>query len=159
MKILITGGLGFLGSHAIEKYKQEGHEIVIIDNLSSNTIQPDDPVCDGCEVIVKNILDHVWEIEDNFEDMISEISYLCMNDSIIDDLSRCDIAFYDSSRSIVVKNLTNDAIIEIKNYIDGREWKENVNPMGTGNITFTYDSIEEFLENFSHKHLNSGAVK
>ena len=70
MKILITGGLGFLGSHAIEKYKQEGHEIVIIDNLSSNTIQPDDPVCDGCEVIVKNILDHVWEIEDNFEMII-----------------------------------------------------------------------------------------
>ena len=34
MKILITGGLGFLGSHSIEKYKSEGFEITIIDNLS-----------------------------------------------------------------------------------------------------------------------------
>ena len=31
MKILITGGLGFLGSHSIEKYKSEGFKITIID--------------------------------------------------------------------------------------------------------------------------------
>ena len=46
-RILITGGLGFLGSHSIEKYKEEGYDITIIDNLSSNTIAPDDEICNG----------------------------------------------------------------------------------------------------------------
>tara|TARA_R110002051_G_C8727111_1_gene497479 strand:- start:419 stop:1363 length:945 start_codon:yes stop_codon:yes gene_type:complete len=70
MKILITGGLGFLGSHTIERYKKEGHKISIIDNLSSNTIQPDDPVCEGCEVIIKDILDYKWNLDDKFEMII-----------------------------------------------------------------------------------------
>ena len=39
MKLLMTGGLGFLGSHSIEKYQSEGFDITIIDNLSSNVIQ------------------------------------------------------------------------------------------------------------------------
>ena len=30
MKILITVGIGFLGSHTIERYKKEGHKIVIL---------------------------------------------------------------------------------------------------------------------------------
>ena len=38
MKLLMTGGLGFLGSHSIEKYQSEGFDITIIDNLSSNVI-------------------------------------------------------------------------------------------------------------------------
>lgn len=35
MKILITGGAGFIGSHVAEKYLQLGHNVVILDNLSS----------------------------------------------------------------------------------------------------------------------------
>lgn len=33
MKILITGGAGFIGSHIADRYLQLGHEVVIIDNL------------------------------------------------------------------------------------------------------------------------------
>ena len=29
-KIMITGGLGFLGSYSIEKYKEAGYDITII---------------------------------------------------------------------------------------------------------------------------------
>ena len=36
-KILITGGLGFIGSHCIEKWKNENWDIVVIDNLSTNS--------------------------------------------------------------------------------------------------------------------------
>ncbi len=35
MKILITGGAGFIASHIAESYLSLGHQVVIIDNLSS----------------------------------------------------------------------------------------------------------------------------
>ena len=34
MKILVTGGAGFIGSNISEIYAQKGHEVVVIDNLS-----------------------------------------------------------------------------------------------------------------------------
>ncbi len=69
-KILITGGLGFLGSYTIEKYKKQGCNITIIDNLSTNTIQPDDPICNGCNVIIKDILDYKWPSDDSYDMII-----------------------------------------------------------------------------------------
>ncbi|HIB38279.1 UDP-glucose 4-epimerase GalE [Mesonia sp.] len=38
MKILVTGGLGFIGSHTVVALLNEGFEVVIIDNLSNSTI-------------------------------------------------------------------------------------------------------------------------
>lgn len=35
MKIIVTGGAGFIGSHVVDAYVGLGHEVVIIDNLSS----------------------------------------------------------------------------------------------------------------------------
>lgn len=70
MKILITGGLGFIGSHTIDRYKSEGHELTIIDNLSSNAIEPSDPILEGCTLLIKNILDHEWSPTDEFDMII-----------------------------------------------------------------------------------------
>ena len=53
-KILITGGLGFIGSHCIEKWKNEGWSICVVDNLSTNAIPLDHPLIDGVEIIEKN---------------------------------------------------------------------------------------------------------
>ncbi|MGE4550157.1 MAG: NAD-dependent epimerase/dehydratase family protein, partial [Opitutales bacterium] len=33
MKILVTGGAGFLGSHLCERLLQDDHEVVCLDNL------------------------------------------------------------------------------------------------------------------------------
>lgn len=33
MKILVTGGLGYIGSHTVVELQQRGHEVVVIDNL------------------------------------------------------------------------------------------------------------------------------
>lgn len=38
MKILITGGAGFIGSHLTEMLLQQGHRVVIIDDLSTGSI-------------------------------------------------------------------------------------------------------------------------
>jgi UDP-glucose 4-epimerase len=37
MKILVTGGLGFIGSHTVVELQNEGFEVIIIDNLSNSS--------------------------------------------------------------------------------------------------------------------------
>ncbi len=47
MKILVTGGLGFIGSHTVVELQNQDFEVVIIDNLSNSSIK----VLDGIEKI------------------------------------------------------------------------------------------------------------
>ncbi len=47
MKILVTGGLGFIGSHTVVELQNEGFEVVIVDNLSNSSID----VLDGIVAI------------------------------------------------------------------------------------------------------------
>jgi len=35
MKILVTGGAGFIGSNVVDAYVQAGHEVLVVDNLST----------------------------------------------------------------------------------------------------------------------------
>jgi len=35
MRILVTGGAGFIGSHVVESYQRDGHEVAVLDDLSS----------------------------------------------------------------------------------------------------------------------------
>ncbi len=37
MKILVTGGLGFIGSHTVVELQNEGYEVIIIDNCSNSS--------------------------------------------------------------------------------------------------------------------------
>ncbi len=37
MKVLVTGGLGFIGSHTVVELQSEGFDVVIIDNLSNSS--------------------------------------------------------------------------------------------------------------------------
>lgn len=39
MRVLITGGAGFIGSHLAEAYLQRGDEVLVIDDLSTGTIE------------------------------------------------------------------------------------------------------------------------
>jgi len=39
MKILVTGGTGYIGSHTVIELQQNGHEVIIIDNLSNSKIE------------------------------------------------------------------------------------------------------------------------
>src|SRR5207245_11377007 len=35
MKVLVTGGAGFIRSHIVDRLVQEGYEVVVVDNLST----------------------------------------------------------------------------------------------------------------------------
>lgn len=39
MKVLVTGGLGFIGSHTVVELQNSGYEVVIIDDLSNASIE------------------------------------------------------------------------------------------------------------------------
>ena len=37
MKVLITGGAGFIDSHLAERLIQTGHEVIVVDDLSTGS--------------------------------------------------------------------------------------------------------------------------
>lgn len=47
MKVLVTGGLGYIGSHTVVELQNEGFEVIIIDDLSNSTVK----VLDGISSI------------------------------------------------------------------------------------------------------------
>lgn len=54
MKILVTGGLGYIGSHTVVQLLESGHEVVIVDNLSNTT----EDVAVRLEEITKQTIDY-----------------------------------------------------------------------------------------------------
>lgn len=38
-KILITGGAGFIGSHFVDRLVDDGHHVIVVDNLSTGAIE------------------------------------------------------------------------------------------------------------------------
>lgn len=38
-KILVTGGVGFIGSHLVERLLQKGEEVFVVDNLSNGRLE------------------------------------------------------------------------------------------------------------------------
>ena len=65
MKILVTGGAGFIGSNLVDKLVQSGHSVIVLDNLSTGRLSNLDKVKNKIEIlnidIAKNILDNYFK--------------------------------------------------------------------------------------------------
>ena len=68
MKILITGGAGFVGSHLVEKLIKKKHKIVVIDNLSTGRIENIKPFLSQIKFVKKDI-SKIHEIEKYFKNI------------------------------------------------------------------------------------------
>jgi UDP-glucose 4-epimerase len=40
LKVVVTGGAGFIGSHLVERLQREGYRVVVIDNLAHSVVDP-----------------------------------------------------------------------------------------------------------------------
>ncbi len=64
MKILVTGGAGFIGSHVADRYISEGHRVAVVDNLSSGSLSNVNPKARFYLMDIRsNDLEKVFEIE------------------------------------------------------------------------------------------------
>jgi len=65
MRTLVTGGAGFIGSHLVDELIEDGHEVVVIDNLSTGKKENINPKAefhniDICDMHVKGLC-HMFE--------------------------------------------------------------------------------------------------
>jgi UDP-glucose 4-epimerase len=54
MKIVVTGGAGFIGSHVVDSYVAAGHEVLVVDNLSAGKPENVHPEARLVEMDVNN---------------------------------------------------------------------------------------------------------
>lgn len=64
MRILVTGGAGFIGSHVVDGYVADGHQVTVIDNLSRGKRENINPRAKFFQLDITNPgLDEVFELE------------------------------------------------------------------------------------------------
>jgi len=69
MKVLITGGAGFIGSHLAEKLLKLGYEVMVLDNLSSSSLENLSQIMDEIEFVKgdcknrRDVLDSMKDVE------------------------------------------------------------------------------------------------
>lgn len=90
-KILVTGGIGYIGSHTCVELIQEGYEIVILDNLfnsnigvldSIETITGTKPKFYECDILDLAALKHVFATEENIEGVIHFAALKAVGESV-----------------------------------------------------------------------------
>src|SRR6056297_1802581 len=101
MKILITGGAGFIGSHLADRLIETGHEIYIVDNLSSGSMD--------------NVKHH--QTNDKFHLIVDTI----LNQELMENIVRqCD-QVYHLAAAVGVKLIMNRPIETVETNVRGTE--------------------------------------
>jgi UDP-glucose-4-epimerase GalE len=84
MKILVTGGAGYIGSHTVQELIQEGFEVVILDNFSSGRREliPGGKIIEG-DLLNSSDLEKIFDSHD-FEGVLHFASLIQVGESCSD---------------------------------------------------------------------------
>lgn len=95
MKILVTGGAGFIGSHTVVELQRQGYEVWIADNLSNSYIEMIDGITsitgirphfaqiDLCDA---ESLDHLFQEAGGFEGAVHFAAFKAVGESVAEPL-------------------------------------------------------------------------
>lgn len=79
MKILITGGAGFIGSHLAEQYLEQGDEVYVIDDLSTGSLEN---------------IDHLRNDPDKSQRFFVTIDSVLNHDVMLELVGTCDVVIH-----------------------------------------------------------------
>ncbi|HKJ48971.1 MAG TPA: UDP-glucose 4-epimerase GalE [Christiangramia sp.] len=94
-RVLVTGGLGFIGSHTVVALQQEGFEVIIIDNLSNSSIDVlggitqitgKTPEFENIDLRDKTAVKDFFEKYEDIEDVIHFAASKAVGESVINPL-------------------------------------------------------------------------
>ena len=97
MKILVTGGAGFIGSHVCEKILANGHEVVVLDDLSSGTFVNLSAIENQIVFLESQVENFNFEVLENIDCVIHLAAQASVPLSISD--------FYKSSETNILSSL------------------------------------------------------
>jgi len=120
-KILVTGGLGFIGSHTVVELQNEGYEVVIIDNLSNSSIKVLDGITSitGKKPIFENFdLRDKYKVEDFFRrhQNISGVIHFAASKAVGESVEK-PLLYYENNINTLVYLLQQLGKLENSNFI------------------------------------------
>lgn len=118
--ILVTGGLGFIGSHTVVELQQEGFEVIIIDNLSNTTLSVLDRITQitGIKPLFYNIdlrekkAVHQFFEQHNVDGIIHFAAYKAVGESV-----QQPLAYYENNVGSLVYILQEMKARNLSNFI------------------------------------------
>jgi len=101
MRVLITGGAGFIGSHLCEAYLERGDEVQVLDNLSTGSIDN-----------IRHLRSHP-----RFDYTIESVHHKAVTAELVDD---CDAVIHLAA-AVGVKLIVESPVRTIENNVHGTE--------------------------------------
>ena len=86
VRVLVTGGAGFIGSHLVDRLVEEGADVVVLDDLSTGFIENLNPSAD-LRVAAVTELDSVREMCRGCEVIYHQAAARSVSRSVLDPLS------------------------------------------------------------------------
>jgi UDP-glucose 4-epimerase len=105
MKVLITGGAGFIGSHLAESYLERGDDVYIIDDLSTGTLEN---------------IKHLQENENHKDKLHVTIDTILNHDVMLELVGTCDTVLHMSA-AVGVQYILDNPLSSIVTNIKGTE--------------------------------------
>jgi len=102
MKVLITGGAGFIGSHLAEKYLEKGDDVYIIDDLSTGTLEN---------------IKHLQEDKSHKDKLFVTIDSILNHDVMLGLVGTCDVVLHMAAAvgvEYILENPLSSIVINIK---------------------------------------------